>query len=563
MNDKKNILIMIMACALVYLSMDVWLKPYVAKNNITVSQSQVVPPNPSRALETDTDAFTKNMTLRSQSPSLSFRNGKVSGRLDLKGAIIRQCALLDYSETTQENSPPVQMLSSDQQMYGVYFDWVCSDEQKTTLPTAQTLWQCDTQELTPEKPVTLRWSNSDGIHFFIDLIMDSEYLITVTQRIENHSDKAITCTPKTTIIRQGPVKTSGYMMLHEGPIGMVDGKLQEPSYADISKTTASPWVDLGQNPKSLGWMGLTDKYWLAALIPGQASKGHFTSQGSDFYRAQIQGQELHLTRGESQSHTCHVFLGPKKLALLENYEKKLSIDHFDMAVDFGWFYFITKPMFMLLSALQKMVGNFGLAILIMTIVIKILFFPLSIRSFRTMSRIRRFQPQIQALKLRFGDDKMKFNQAMLDLYSREKIHPVSGCLPMLIQIPIFFSLYKVLFVSIEMRHAPFWGWIHDLSAPDPTSVFSMFGLLPWTLPTWLHIGVWPILMGLTTAGQQMMNPSTVTDAQQKFMITYVMPVMFTFMLAQFPVGLVIYSTWSNFLTIVQQWFIMRYYQSVS
>jgi YidC/Oxa1 family membrane protein insertase len=567
MQDKKNVLIVILASALVWLGMEVFLKP---QQSAQTSVVQNIPSGSINQPASRVDSLARNLpSLTLEGPSIPFQNSKIQGSLDIKGGVIRQCSLKDYLETTDPNSKPVSILSKDSiapsensKMYAAYFGWVGSAESADYFPNPQTIWTCNKSELTPEQPITLSWENSKGIQFFLDFAMDQEYLISVTQRVENKGEDSIQCTPTSTLIRQGPVITSGYMMLHEGPIGMANGKLQELSYKDVVKLGQSPWMDLSKSASKCGWLGMTDKYWLAALIPAQGAKGRFIAEGGEFYLSQTQGHENLLKRSETQISTSHVFFGPKKLSLLEDYEKKMSIDHFDMAVDFGWFYFITKPMFNLLTWLQESVGNFGLAILIMTIAIKILFFPLSSKSFRAMSRMRLLQPQIQGLKSRFKDDKLRLNQEMMNLYKREKINPASGCLPMLVQIPIFFSLYKVLFISIEMRHAPFWGWIQDLSAPDPTSVFSGFGLFPWTLPIWLHIGIWPILMGITMVGQQLMNASNITDSQQKIMLTYVVPIMFTFMLAQFPAGLVIYWTWSNFLTIAQQWVMMRYHQSV-
>ena len=577
MQDKKNLLIVVLVCAVVWLGLDVWLKPYQSKSHGAPipSSATMEPTSLSTSANESTTHASGGLSATPSDSILPFHNDKIGGSIDLKGGIVRQCLLKEYKKTTDPTSSSVEILSEHGKLYGACFGWEQLVGKTTDLPHGQTLWTASHSELTPEQSVTLSWTNDAGVSFFIELSLDDRYLISVKQRIENNSiDSVMVGAPLSTLIRQGPVVTSGYMMLHEGAIGMAEGKLQEKSYKDLHKMGQGPWMHLtdptydGKN-QNRGWLGITDKYWLASLIAGSGEKGRFVAERAQTGTTEVYKVEIQKTNpgpikpGSSHDYgSWHLFLGPKKLSLLEEYEKKLSMDHFDMAVDFGWFYFITKPMFMLLSALQKMVGNFGLAILIMTIAIKILFFPLSAKSFRAMSRMRVLQPQIQALKSRFGDDKMRLNQAMIDLYKREKINPVSGCLPMLVQIPIFFSLYKVLFVSIEMRHAPFLWWIKDLSAPDPTSLFSGFGLLPWTLPTWLHIGIWPILMGITMVVQQMMNASNITDSQQRFMLTYIMPVLFTMTLAQFPVGLVIYWTWSNFLTMAQQWFMMRYHQSV-
>ena len=580
MQDKKNLLIVILTCAVMWLGVDLWLKPYQSKSDTPSIGTAITPGSdgPERSSRgVLTGAFDGSSGI-SDSPSdamIVFHNEKISGFLDLRGAVVRNCILKDYKKTTDADSPPVEMLSENGKGYGACFGWAKPTGQQMDLPDSQTLWKASHAELTPEQSTTLSWSNTDGVSFFIDLSIDDQYVISIKQRVENNSDHSVDPgAPMSALIRQGPVETSGYMMLHEGAIGMADGKLQEKTYKDLGKAGQGPWMHFtgpkyDETNSSSGWLGITDKYWLAALIPNSHCNGRFVAKGLNvntpaLYKVEIQDNDSGTIQpGSSKTYEpSRLFLGPKKVSLLEDYEKKLHIDHFDMAVDFGWFYFITKPMFILLSSLQKMVGNFVLAILIMTIAIKIVFFPLSARSFRAMSRMRLLQPQIQALKSRFGDDKVRLNQSMMDLYKREKINPVSGCLPMIVQIPILFALYKVLFISIELRHASFFGWISDLSAPDPTSLFSGFGLLPWTLPAWLHIGIWPILMGVTMVVQQMMNSSSITDSQQKIMLTYVMPILFTGMMAQFPVGLVIYWTWSNFLTIAQQWFMMRYHQSV-
>jgi YidC/Oxa1 family membrane protein insertase len=595
MQDKKNLLIVLLACTVVWLGIDLWLKPDPSKVNHS-SQSAMTTTSRDSIANTENADFSKGIAAPPSRTMVSFENQKISGSVDLKGAIIRQCQLKDYKQTTEPNSPPVEILSQNGTGYGACLGWTKTAGQQTDLPDSETIWTVSHPKLTPDQGVTLSWTNQKGQSFFIDLSLDDQYLITVAQRVENNSNESVDPgTPLSALIRQEPVNTSGYkgygkygknsryMMLHEGAVGMVDGKLQEKTYKDLLKSGQGPWMPYSgsiQEGKQggKGWLGITDKYWLAAIIPSNHADGRFVAEGaspnqSDVYKVEVRENSWlnganapalpTLEPGQSRTYgNWHLFLGPKKVSLLEDYEKKLNIDHFDMAVDFGWFYFITKPMFFLLSSLQQLVGNFVLAILIMTIAIKIVLFPLSARSFRSMSRMRLLQPQIQALKTRFADDKMRLNQAMVDLYKREKINPVSGCLPMLVQIPILFSLYKVLFISIEMRHASFLGVISDLSAPDPTSLLSGFGLFPWIVPAWMHIGIWPILMGVTMVVQQMMNSSSITDTQQKIMLTYVMPVIFTYMMASFPVGLVIYWTWSNFLTMVQQWFMMRYHQSV-
>jgi YidC/Oxa1 family membrane protein insertase len=364
-------------------------------------------------------------------------------------------------------------------------------------------------------------------------------------------------------------QTAGQMILHEGIVGMTEGSLREVTYAKLSKQKFAPTYLLNRKPEGPnglgGWLGLTDKYWLVAVLAQQDSllTARASMLSDSWIELSAQGASVSVKPGEMKSQALSMYLGPKRLSVLENVGTDLHVDRLHMAVDFGWFYFLTKPMLTFLTWLKDGLGNFGLAILVMTIGIKGLLFPLSARAFRSMSRMKQLQPKLAALKLKYAQDKIKMNQATIELYKSESINPLAGLWPMLIQIPIFFSLYKVLFISIEMRHAPFWGWVHDLSAADPTSLWNGFGLLPWSAPSWLPIGLWPVLMGFTMVGQQRLSGAVVADRQQKIMLTYVMPGLFAFMLAQFPVGLVIYWTWNNLLTMGQQWFMMRYYSRES
>lgn len=543
--QQKNILIAVLLCAVLWLGVERFLKP----SSVLTEET--------RASESPPASVFHRRSYK-EGPHVVIRAPKVHGSLSLRGAMLNQWILEEYSETSAKDSPLVHILSKDP-LYAVFFDWIASESNRMDLPTEDTVWQVDGERevLTPDHPLLLHWKNDKGALFQLIYTLNQEYVLTVKQRVHNRGEVPFTLGTQSKMIRQGPVKTSGYMMLHEGPLGVFSGKLRESSYQDVVQNKESAWKPLGKDP--MGWMGLTDKYWLSALIPSGEAHGRFLGN-VDAYQMETVTPFVVVKPGTYQETTTHLFLGPKQLSLLDKVGKELSVCHFDLALDFGWFYFLTKPMFTFLSLLKEWVGSFGLAILGMTLLMKILFFPLSLRSYRSMARMKKLQPQLQVIKDRFGGDKMRLNEEMMAFYRKEKINPVSGCLPMLVQIPVFFSLYKVLFVSIEMRQASFWGWIHDLSAPDPTSLFNGFGLLPWSVPHWLHVGLWPCCMGITMWMQQRMNDSPTLDHHQKIMFTYGMPLIFTYMLAKFPVGLVIYWTWSNLITLIQQWIMVRYYE---
>ena len=385
-------------------------------------------------------------------------------------------------------------------------------------------------------------------------------MITVNQRVENNSNNSVTLYPYGLIRRAGEPKTIDFFVLHEGPLGVFDGTLSEKSYGDLTEA-GKKGINIKPSETG-GWIGLTDKYWLTALLPDQNEKYNFTyrklnSNGGQ-YQTDFLGKAVTIPSNSKGEFLSRTFAGAKRLALFDDYEERFNIKHFDLAIDFGWFYFLTKPFFYALSWANDYLGNFGLAILAITVIVKLLFFPLANKSYKSMAKMRILTPQIQKLRERVGDDRQKLNQEMMNLYKKEKVNPAAGCLPILVQIPVFFALYKVLFVSIEMRQTPFFGWIEDLSVQDPTSIFNLFGLLPYStsiLPDFLNIGIWPLLMGVTMFLQQRLNPTPPDPIQAKIFAW--MPVAFTFLLATFPAGLVIYWTWNNLLSICQQWVIMN------
>ncbi|MGI4852232.1 MAG: membrane protein insertase YidC [Janthinobacterium lividum] len=485
---------------------------------------------------------------------LTIDTPELQGSLSLKGARFDDLKLKNYHVTPSLESAQVDLLDpyGTKEAYYGQFGWI-GDTAADALPNEDTMWQADQTQLTPTTPVTLHYQNDQGVIFQQVISVDEKYLFTVTQKVINSSQQTLPLQVYGAISRHGVPETQGFFILHEGPIGYLNQKLIEATYKDLSKKEQSL-------ESTGGWLGITDKYWLTALIPDQTMlvKTSFREtggQGQEHYQISFTTQPYSIKPGETYEKISHFFAGAKILNELDSYEQKLGIPHFDRAVDFGWFYFLTKPIFHLLTWTHQWLGNFGLAIMLLTVVLKVLFFPLASKSYRSMARMKTLQPQMEKLRARYSDDKLKMNQEVMQLYKREKVNPMAGCLPMLVQIPVFFALYKVLFVSIEMRHAPFYGWIHDLAAPDPTTIFNLFGLIPWTPPAFLMLGAWPIVMGITMFIQQKLNPPPADPMQAKVFL--LMPIMFTYMLAAFPAGLVIYWTWNNILTIAQQWTIMR------
>ena len=493
-------------------------------------------------------------------PRISMISKEVSGSISLKGARIDDITLTQYKETLEPESELIKLLlkSNGDSPYFIEFGWSSPDGIK--VPNGKSLWKSSSNILSPDKNITLEWDNGENITFYQDISVDDSFMITVNQRVENNSNNSVTLYPYGLIRRAGEPKTIDFFVLHEGPLGVFDGTLSEKSYGDLTEA-GKKGINIKPNETG-GWIGLTDKYWLTALLPDQNEKYNFTyrklnSNGGQ-YQTDFLGKAVTIPSNSKGEFLSRTFAGAKRLALFDDYEERFNIKHFDLAIDFGWFYFLTKPFFYALSWANDYLGNFGLAILAITVIVKLLFFPLANKSYKSMAKMRILTPQIQKLRERVGDDRQKLNQEMMNLYKKEKVNPAAGCLPILVQIPVFFALYKVLFVSIEMRQTPFFGWIEDLSVQDPTSIFNLFGLLPYStsiLPDFLNIGIWPLLMGVTMFLQQRLNPTPPDPIQAKIFAW--MPVAFTFLLATFPAGLVIYWTWNNLLSICQQWVIMN------
>ncbi|MEI8320480.1 MAG: membrane protein insertase YidC [Alphaproteobacteria bacterium] len=489
----------------------------------------------------------------SQDARISIETPTLKGSLNLRGGRIDDLILKSYKETTDATSPDVTLLApkGNQKAYYCDFGWV-SAQTGLTLPSSQTMWSApiDTK-LTPETPLVLTWTSPEGVLFERHISVDDNYMFYIKDRVKNKSAQPLSLAFYALISRSSPDVASTSYALHEGMVGYLAGSLEETKFKDLDDSAKKSFQSTG------GWLGITEsKYWLAAILPDQKENivANYRSVGTEQdpkFQADFLAPAKILQSGAETEETFRFFAGPKSVEILDTYEVKEGVPHFDLAVDFGWFYFITKPLFFVLKWLYNLCGNLGIAIILLTLLIRLLMFPLANKSFKSMAKMKSIQPELARIKEECGDDKMKFNQEMMAFYKREKVNPVSGCLPMVLQIPVFFAIYKVLLISIEMRHAPFFGWIHDLSAPDYTTIFNLFGLIPWAPPSFLMIGALPLLMGLTMFLQQKMNPQPVDPIQAKMFL--VMPILFTYMLAQFPAGLVLYWTCTNIFSMAQQW----------
>ena len=522
-------------------------------------------PVPSQAARPDTDSrlgtdigvnvVESRSTVIGRSPRIEIASERLGGSINRIGGRIDDLTLIDFHETIDPNSPKVTLLSPPG-VGGAYYaevGWVPAAPE-IAVPRADTEWQASGTVLEPGNPVDLTWDNGVGLTFTRRVGLDENYLFTFTQRVTNTGSQTVTLYPYGLIKRHGTPSTLGFYILHEGPLGVFDGTLTEIDYEDIQAEGERKIGSTG------GWLGITDKYWLVALLPDQTQpfEGGFqygSRDGLPRYQVDYLREPMVIPPNETAEVTNRIFAGAKINRLLDDYEKRLPITRFDLAIDWGWFYFLTKPIFFCLEYFNRIFGNLGLAILALTVVIKIVFFPLANKSYKAMSKMKKVQPKMMELRERFKDDKERIQKELMYLYKKENANPLSGCLPILVQIPVFFALYKVLFVSIEPRHAPFFGWIKDLSAPDPTSLFNLFGLLPWNAPEFLVIGIWPLLMGGTMYLQQKISPQPADPTQAKIMM--MLPILFTFLFATFPAGLVIYWTWNNVLSIAQQWIIMK------
>jgi len=508
------------------------------------------PETPQTTKANPTKAISRGEALK-EGDRVSIENSNLAGSISLRGAIIDDIVLKNYRETLDKNSKPIVVLSPKKSDEGYFVEsgWATT-KSDIKVPDNNSIWQIkDGKKLTPSSPVTLEWNNREGIIFSKKIEVDNKYLFKITETIRNEKNKTIELFHYSQITKNTKPTTENFYILHEGLIGVVDKNLKEETYSTIEKEKKT------YAGKS-GWFGITDKYWMSAIIPesGKSFKGEYSFANS--YKANFIISEPTIANPQkSTSATLKIFIGAKEVYPIDNYTEIEKIDRFDLSIDWGWFYFITKPLFFVIDYIFKIVGNFGVAIIILTLIVRILFFPLNNYSFKSMAKMKVLQPETLRIKELYKDDVKRTQQEMMALYKREKVNPLSGCLPILIQIPIFFAVYKMLFVTLEMRHAPFFGWIKDLSAADPTTIFNLFGLIPWNPPSFLMIGVWPILMGITMYFQMKLNPTPPDPIQAKIFAFF--PLIMTVMLATFPSGLVVYWTVSNVLTMAQQYYIMK------
>ncbi|NMA96747.1 MAG: membrane protein insertase YidC [Phyllobacteriaceae bacterium] len=516
--------------------------------------------------ETGIQVFADRDTALAASQRITINTADLEGSINATGARIDDLELKNYRETAEPESDIIALLKPAglPDAYFVEQGWAAAAGSTVALPDGQTVWtvEGDNTTLTPTTPVTLRYDNGQGLVFHRTFAVDDYYLFTVTQTVDNQGTGDIALFPYSRVVRHGNPQVQNFFIQHEGPIGVLGnnnyvarkyGDLQNERQVDFSSTT--------------GWLGIADKYWATAVLPkaGTAINARFAYSNPNginvFQSNYVETQPVVVPAGGSVSHEAYVFAGAKEDRVISSYQETYGFDRLELLIDWGWFHFLTKPMHWLLVTLYGILGNFGLAILAVTVIIKGIFFPLANRSYASMAAMRRVQPEMKSIQERFKDDRAAQQQAMMELYKKEKINPLSGCWPVLVQIPVFFALYTVIFISLEMRHAPFFGWIQDLAAPDPTNIFTLFGLIPWNptaipiIGSFLHLGVWPVIMGITMWVQMKLNPPP-PDPTQAAIFNW-MPVIFTFMLGTFPAGLVIYWAWNNLLSVAQQWFIMK------
>ncbi|ODT68057.1 MAG: membrane protein insertase YidC [Pelagibacterium sp. SCN 63-23] len=511
-------------------------------------------------------AFADRDSALAASQRVEIATEDLEGSINLTGARIDDLELRQYRETVDPDSPIIALLKPAglPDAYFVEQGWVAAAGSTVALPDSQSVWSLegDAATLTAQTPVTLRYDNGQGLVFRRTFTVDEHYLFTITQTVENQGTGDIALFPFSRIVRHGNPKVQNFFIQHEGPIGVLgSNNYVARKYQDLNNDKQ---VDFSS---TTGWLGIADKYWATAVLPkpGTGINARFAYSapvGTNVYQSNyVETQPVMVPAGGSVSHEAYVFAGAKEDQVISGYQQQYGFDRLELLIDWGWFHFFTKPMHWLLVTLYGLLGNFGLAILAVTVIVKALFFPLANRSYASMAAMRRVQPEMKAIQERLKDDRAAQQQAMMELYKKEKINPLSGCWPVLIQIPVFFALYTVIFISLEMRHAPFFGWIQDLAAPDPTNIFTLFGLIPWNpsvvpfLGSFLHLGVWPVVMGITMWVQMRLNPPPPDPTQA--MIFNWMPIIFTFMLGTFPAGLVIYWAWNNLLSIIQQWVIMK------
>ena len=554
MDNQKNLLLAVIFSLIVLIGYDFFFNPKTKVNqqNTEIEQNKTPIQNDEDVPSLLSKDFSSKIKLDEK--RINFASKRLMGSINLYGATFDDILLRDYFKTI-DRKENIKILSKENSPTPYFFrmGWASTDK-TIPMPNKVSLWKAEKESFDENEPIKLTWNNGKGIKFDRVIKIDENFMISVEDEVTNQSGKDIELTNYSYLRRINYRPQNKFFILHEGLLGVFNDTLKEVSYDEIEEENEI--IEVTKN----GWIGYTDHYWQVAIFPENDKpfkarfknlKNSINSVQIDFLNESIKS----LPNNQSMKIKSYIFAGAKEVPLIDDYIDKLQINKLDLSVDFGWFYFLTKPLFYALHFLSGLFGNFGIGIIILTICIRIVLFPLANKSFKSMNAMRILTPEIQRLRERYKDDRAKMNQEMFAMYKEKKINPASGCLPILIQIPIFFALYKVLFVSIEMRHAPFFGWINDLSAPDPTSLFNLFGLIPWNPPMFLTIGVWPLLMGLTMYLQQKINPPPPDPIQAK--IFMMLPFVFTFLLATFPSGMVVYWTVNNILSIAQQYFLLK------
>ncbi len=552
--DTKNVIAAISLSAAVIILYSLFFAPAVVDQKDIPNDKNITSENsstdaPSLVQDEETIKISRNDALK-ENERVLFENDKIKGSISLIGSSIDDLTFKNYTNTLNGDDNVI-LLNPKQSNNGYYVEtgWATTSK-NIDLPNSKSVWNIEgNKKLTPNSPVKLSWTNNQNIKFVKEISLDNQYLFNITQTIINNSDKTYNFYPYGQIIRNIAPDVTNFYILHEGLIGVFDDQLVEEDYDDIEEKKYS------KNAQS-GWLGITDKYWLTSLIPEKDKSFRSDFDYKNKFRANfIETNATEVGANETKSNSIRVIIAAKEVNVVDGYAESENINKFDLAIDWGWFYFIVKPLFFAIQYFFNLAGNFGIAIIMITACIRLAFFPLANYSFRSMAKMKVLQPEMTRLKELHKEDKMKLQQEMMALYKREKVNPISGCLPIFIQIPFFFAIYKVLFVTIEMRHQPFFGWIKDLSERDPTSIFNLFGLIPWDPPSFLLIGVWPCLMGVSMWMQQKLNPTPPDPVQAKIFMFF--PLFLTVILAPFPAGLVIYWTINNILTMAQQYIIIK------
>ena len=550
--DTKNVIAAISLSAAVIVLYSLFFQPDPATIKQNLAEQNKIENN------TDTPSLDKNENFSKLSRTdalkendrIQFENGSVVGSISLKGAAIDDLTFKEYNVELNKNEKIILLNPRNVEDGYLVESGFVSTNKNIDIPDASTVWEITgNKRLTNNNPIKLTWSNTQGITFEKHISLDDQFLFTVKEKIINSSDKSYNFYSYGQIIRNEIPEISGFYILHEGFLSVLDDELIEEDYDDIQD---KKFTQIAQE----GFVAISDKFWVTSVIPPKGKEFKTTFDYKNKFRANyISTKGIEVKANSSIEEKIQIIVAAKRVNVIDGYAENLNINKFDLAIDWGFMYFITKPLFFVLDYFFKLLGNYGLAIIAVTVCIRLAFFPLANFSFKSMGKMKLLAPEMARLKELHKDDKMKLQQAMMALYKKEKVNPMSGCLPILVQIPVFFALYKVLFVTIEMRHMPFYGWIHDLSDRDPTSLFNVFGLIPWDPPSFLLIGAWPIIMGITMWIQQKLNPTPPDPIQAKIFMFF--PVFLTVILAPFPAGLVIYWSFNNIFTMIQQYIVQR------